>query len=112
MHRLRQQTVNRAFVDFFVDEPNADEDRDQRAKHQHGAQAKRCGELAFHIERQIAYEHRRRDKDQHKEDQVVEHAVADGLAECVERDGANSARAARFEAHPGSHHRFLDVDFT
>src|SRR2546430_2443843 len=39
VHRLRNQAVDRALVDFFVDQRDADEDRDQRPEHQHRAQS-------------------------------------------------------------------------
>src|SRR6185295_9345480 len=85
-NRLRQQRIDAAALDLLGHEADADEHRDEEPKERRRGEAEIFDDLDLLPGGQLAQ--KIRDADQHhgEQDQVVEHLVADRLAEHVDRD--------------------------
>src|ERR1051325_5783334 len=97
--RLREDGVDGAPLDLLVDEPDADEDGDEDPEEERGREPHVHDDLRLLRGGEFAEEDGAARQDEDEEDEVVEDAVAHGLAEGVARDGRDAARRARAPPH-------------
>ena len=89
--RLGEQRVDAAALDFFRDEADANEDGDEEAEDSGRRQSEILDDLDVLPGGELPEQIRRGNQQDRKEDQVVEDAVPDRLAEHADGDAANRA---------------------
>src|SRR4029077_9640811 len=97
-YRARQHGVQRALLNFLRDQPDADKNRDDHAEQRYRRQAQVDDHELLDVDGNLADQDGGAGEQQRKRDQVVEHAVADGLAERVRCDASDPLVHARLPA--------------
>jgi len=85
-HRLRQQAVDAAPLDFLRHQADADEDRDEQPEQRHRGQAEILDDLHVLSRCQLPHQERARHQDHREGNNAVQHFVAHRIAEDMDRD--------------------------
>src|SRR5436305_745289 len=89
-HRAGKHRVKRLLLDLFGDQTDADENSDHHPEDGDGRQPEIHQDNALESDGYLAKERSTTDKQQRKENEIVEDAIADGFAKSVVSDMADA----------------------
>src|SRR6185437_9182134 len=97
-HGAGEDGVQSLLLNFLGNQADADENGDDQAEQRDGGQAQVDDYVALDADGDLANEQGSRNHQQGKADEVVEDAVANGLAKSVGRDGGDAVHRAATSA--------------